>query len=104
MSVDQLPMHDTVLKAKHYNSLGAACSNCGHPIECIDIIKHMDLCLGNVFKYLWRAVHKGEHVQDLWKSFYYMITKIEMVTDRPLPLLREAMAKEKDASKPIAVK
>ena len=33
-----------------------------HPsgVECIDIIKHYDFCIGNVIKYVWRAGLKKE--------------------------------------------
>lgn len=45
-----------------------------HPsgIECIDIVSHMDFCLGNVFKYIYRYQHKGNPIQDLQKAINYL--------------------------------
>lgn len=44
---------DSVNHPPHYNS---------HPsgVECIDIIEHHSLCIGNAIKYLWRAGLKGK--------------------------------------------
>ena len=28
-------------------------------IECIEVARHFDFCLGNVIKYVWRAGLKG---------------------------------------------
>lgn len=57
---------------KHYNS---------HPsgIECIDIAIHHDFCIGNVFKYLWRAGLKDSttQVEDLEKAKKYLQFKID---------------------------
>jgi hypothetical protein len=56
-----------------------------HPsgIECIDVTKHMDFCLGNAMKYLWRAGEKDETktVEDLKKAVWYINKKIEMLGD-----------------------
>lgn len=43
-------------------------------IEVIDIIEDHDLNfnLGNVIKYVLRAPHKGEPVQDLEKALWYL--------------------------------
>ena len=47
-----------------------------HPsgIECIEITEHLDFCLGNAWKYLWRAGTKeGVPVeQDLEKALWYL--------------------------------
>lgn len=47
--------------------------NC-HPsgIECIDVIEHMNFCLGNAIKYIWRAEEKGNDIQDLEKALWYV--------------------------------
>jgi hypothetical protein len=39
---------DDVNKPRHY---------CGHPsgVECIEVVEHMNFCLGNAMKYIWRA-------------------------------------------------
>lgn len=56
---------DPVQKAQHYNS---------HPsgLEAIEIVRHMNFCLGNAVKYLWRAELKGEHLKDLEKALWYV--------------------------------
>lgn len=57
---------------KHYNDLGAVCSKCGHPIECIDVVEKMSFSIGNAVKYLWRAGKKGAALEDLEKSAWYI--------------------------------
>ena len=49
-------------------------------IECIDAIESATagltgfeaFCVGNVIKYVWRAKHKGDAVQDYKKAQYYL--------------------------------
>ena len=62
---------DIVNKSKHYNS---------HPsnVECIDVVKHMNFCLGNAIKYLWRCDLKNNDIEDLKKAIYYINCEIEM--------------------------
>lgn len=59
---------DPVNHPNHYTALGATCTNCGHDIECIDIVKHFGWREGSVIKYVWRADHKGNRRQDLMKA------------------------------------
>ena len=61
---------DQVLHPKHYTA---------HPsgIECITITEHMNFCLGNAVKYIWRADLKGNDVQDLEKAAFYIAREIE---------------------------
>ena len=62
--------HDNVNHPKHYTE-GFAPVN----IECIDITRHMGFCLGNAFKYVWRAGKKGgkeKAVEDLEKAKWYI--------------------------------
>ncbi|OOR88389.1 hypothetical protein B0181_08330, partial [Moraxella caviae] len=40
-------------------------------IECIEITEHLSFCLGNCFKYLYRAGKKGDMVEDLKKAAWY---------------------------------
>lgn len=67
-------------------------SNVDHPlhycsdpsgVECIDIIKHRDFCIGNAIKYLWRAGLKGNkkdtHIEDLQKAIWYINKEIELI-------------------------
>lgn len=56
----------------HYNSLGAGCLQCGHPIECIDVTEHLGFNVGNAVKYAWRAGLKGDADQDLQKAVWYL--------------------------------
>jgi hypothetical protein len=61
---------DPVSKPKHYNA---------HPsgIECIQITEHLNFCLGNAMKYIWRAGLKSEDpVQDLEKAVWYIQREI----------------------------
>ena len=54
-----------------------------HPsgVECIQITEHMNFCLGNAIKYIWRAgVKSSDPVEDLSKAVWYInreIAKIE---------------------------
>lgn len=52
-----------------------------HPsgVECIEITEHMNFCLGNAIKYIWRAGLKGEAVEDLEKAVWYIKREIERV-------------------------
>ena len=63
-------MTDPVNQPAHYNQ---------GKVECIDAI-HTALgddgfhayCKGQVIKYLWRADHKGNRIEDLRKAQWYM--------------------------------
>lgn len=71
---------DNVNHPKHYTS---------HPssVECIEITKHYDFCVGNAIKYLWRAGLKSEQgyssdekqIEDLKKAVWYIQEKIKML-------------------------
>lgn len=64
--------NDSVNHPKHYTS---------HPsgIECIQITEHMDFCIGNAIKYLWRAGGKNDEVEDLEKAVWYIQRKIDLI-------------------------
>ena len=49
-----------------------------HPsgVECIQITEHMNFCLGNAIKYIWRADLKNG-VEDLKKAKWYIEREIE---------------------------
>lgn len=52
---------------RHYNM---------HPsgIECIDLIKGKEFCIGNTVKYVWRAGLKSQHpAEDLDKALWYFL-------------------------------
>lgn len=63
-------MTDMIKTPSHYTT---------HPsgIECIEITKHMGFCLGNVFKYIWRAPYKGQQLKDLKKAREYINYEID---------------------------
>lgn len=48
-------------------------------IECIQITEHMDFCIGNAVKYLWRAGKKDDNIQDLKKAIWYIERKIKLL-------------------------
>lgn len=63
----------------HYNTLPAECTECHHPIECIDVVQHMNFNLGNTVKYIWRAGVKNPQtlIEDLEKARWYLDAEIK---------------------------
>ena len=61
--------NDFVNHPKHYTA---------HPsgIECIAITEHMNFCIGNAVKYLWRADLKNDAIEDLEKARWYIDREI----------------------------
>jgi hypothetical protein len=53
-----------------------------HPsgVECIEVTEHMNFCLGNAVKYIWRAGEKGEVIEDLKKARWYLDREIERIS------------------------
>jgi ribosomal protein S26 len=72
-------MHDPVNQPSHYTSNKASCKICDEKIECIDITKHMNFCLGNAIKYIWRAGLKNDTIEDLQKAIVYIQYEIEKI-------------------------
>ena len=66
-------MDDPVNHPRHYT---------GHPsgIECIEITEHLNFCVGNAVKYLWRAGLKGDDIEDLRKAAWYVQREIDRRT------------------------
>lgn len=62
------PIPDPVRRPAHYNHL---------PIECVEIAKHFNYCLGNVIKYVYRADYKGDPITDLRKAAEYLAIEID---------------------------
>jgi len=62
-------MNDPVNHPKHYTE---------HPsgVECIQITEHMNFCLGNAVKYIWRADEKGDATENLRKAVWYINREI----------------------------
>ena len=75
---------DMVNHPPHYNS---------HPsgIEQIEVTGHMNFCLGNAVKYIWRCDEKGKAIEDLKKAIFYLNWEIER---------RNGKSKEKSAREP----
>ena len=50
-----------------------------HPsgVECIEITQHMNFCLGNAMKYIWRADLKNDAIEDLEKAVFYINQEIK---------------------------
>lgn len=61
---------DSVNHPVHYTSNSSG-------IECIDITKHMNFCLGNVVKYIWRVDLKGDPIENLNKAVWYLNCEID---------------------------
>lgn len=65
----------------HYNQ---------HPsgVECIDIIKHHNLCVGTAIKYLWRqGLKAGEPSEkDLRKAIEYIQFELERIKEPTLEM------------------
>jgi hypothetical protein len=64
-------MNDNINNPKHYNS---------HPsgVECIEVAEHMNYCIGNAIKYLWRADLKHSNAMgDLRKARWYIEREIQ---------------------------
>ena len=64
-----LDADNKVNRPEHYNS---------HPsgVECVQITEHMNFCLGNAIKYIWRASLKNG-LEDLKKAQWYITREIE---------------------------
>ena len=84
-------MTDTVNNPKHYTS---------HPsgVECIEITEHMNFCLGNAVKYVWRASLKGKEIEDLRKARWYIDREIQRLAE--MRSLEEAEMRSLDSWKP----
>lgn len=60
---------DPVEHPNHYTRING--------LECIEVTRHFNFCLGNAIKYIWRAGHKGDAVQDLRKAIQYLEFEID---------------------------
>jgi len=63
---------DNINHPAHYTS---------HPsgVECIQVTEHMNFCIGNAMKYLWRAGLKGDALEDLKKARWYVDREIKRI-------------------------
>lgn len=57
-----------------------------HPsgVECIQVTEHMNFCLGNAIKYIWRAGLKGDAIPDLEKAAWYINREIERIKNESI--------------------
>jgi Protein of unknwon function (DUF3310) len=64
-----VPSYDAVNHPRHYKC---------HPsgVECIQVTEHMNFCLGNAVKYIWRAGLKADAIEDLRKARWYVDREI----------------------------
>lgn len=67
-------MVETVNHPTHYNQ----------GIEAIDIIESwgLNFSLGNAIKYILRSPHKGNQVEDLKKSLWYIQREIDRLENK----------------------
>ena len=73
-----MPKNDPVNHPKHYLQ-GA--------VEVIEITQDLNFCLGNVVKYVLRADHKGNPIEDLQKAAWYLdreIRRRQLIEGKPL--------------------
>ena len=63
--------NDPVNHPKHY-------TNHASGIECIQVTEHMNFCLGNALKYIWRAGLKNNTIEDLEKAIFYINREIDL--------------------------
>jgi hypothetical protein len=57
----------------HYNQVPG--------IECIDVVRYFSFNLGNSIKYIWRAGHKGDIIEDLEKAIWYLQDEIKRLNN-----------------------
>ena len=66
-------------------------------VECIQVTEHMNFCLGNSLKYIWRADSKGDAINDLRKAIWYLEREITRRTDEAntAPLVTKSVSSPK---------
>lgn len=81
---------DLVNHPPHYKS---------HPsgVECIEITRHMNFCLGNAIKYIWRAGLKSDDtVTDLEKAIFYLREEIKRIKEQDIKKEDQKVIEEKE--------
>ena len=67
-------LNDPVNHPSHYTEHASG-------IECIQITEHMNFCLGNAVKYIWRAGLKNDNaIEDLKKARWYVDRELERLS------------------------
>ena len=69
--VAKLVDSDPINHPAHYTTLAG--------VECIDVVERFNFNRGNTIKYIWRAGHKGNELEDLRKAAWYLNREIERV-------------------------
>ena len=64
-------MSDKVNQPAHYTQ---------QPVECIEFAQHLNFCMGNAFKYVWRYADKNG-VEDLKKAQWYLQRQLAVWPD-----------------------
>ena len=77
VSAPETKLNDPINSPSHYTSSPSG-------MEFIVVAEHMNFCIGNAVKYLWRAGLKGEgtNIEDLKKARWYIdreIARLEKV-------------------------
>lgn len=62
---------ETVNHPDHYQQIPG--------IEVIDVIEHLNFNKGNAVKYILRAEHKGNEIEDLQKAKWYLEREIARI-------------------------
>ena len=60
---------DLINSPDHYNQISG--------LECIEVTRCFNFCLGNAIKYIWRCNNKGRKIEDLKKAIWYLEEEIK---------------------------
>jgi len=69
-------LNDPVNHPSHYTQVPG--------IECIEVTRHFNYNRGNAIKYIWRAGHKGNEIEDLQKALWYINDEIKRIQNAKL--------------------
>ena len=50
-------------------------------IECIQVTQHFNFNRGNAIKYIWRAGHKNDEIEDLKNAIQYLEFEIKRIEE-----------------------
>ena len=66
-------------KESDSNSVNRPTHYTSHPsgVECIQVTQHLNFCLGNAMKYIWRCDDKSKPIEDLQKAIWYLQQEIK---------------------------
>jgi hypothetical protein len=68
-------------------------------VECIQVTEHLNFCIGNAIKYLWRAGLKGATVEDLKKARWYIDREIARLEHAPQAQVAQPVQHESSVSR-----